>query len=374
MIQLPGYVRLFIILLTCIAIFFILIAAKSIFIPIILALILAFLMKPFCSWQEKFKIPRGLSAIIAIIVIFAILFGLFFFISIQVRNIARDLPEIGQSFTKLIDNVNNFLTTRLGFEEQELTQYLKDSLQTIFQGGSAIFSTTVSATTDFFTEFTLVLLSLFFFLYYRRFFLSFLKKVTPAEKQSKMHKMLSEIEYVVRSYILGLLTVIFILAVLNTTGLMIFGIDYALFFGLFAAMLTIIPYLGVFIGSILPILFALITKDSLWYPIGIAGMFWVIQFLEGNFITPNIIGNRISVNPFAIIVALFVGGMMWGPVGMILSVPGTAILKVFFSNTEALQPYGFLLGNPPPKDVEEKEKQSGKNIVEKVKEKLDADN
>lgn len=370
MIKLPGSVRFFVILLSVIAVFFVLVVAKSIFIPIALALVLAFLMKPFCGWMEKFKIPRGLSAVVAIIVIFAILFGLFFFISMQVRNIARDLPEIGQSFTKIIDNVNQFFADRFGIEEQEQTQYLKDSLQTIFQNSSAVFSSTVSATTEFLTEFTLVLLSLFFFLYYRRFFFRFLCKIFDRQHHPKLIKTLGDIEYVVRSYILGLLTVVFILAVLNTTGLMIFGIDYALFFGVLAAMLTIIPYIGVFIGSILPILFAFITKDSIWYPLGIAGMFWVIQFLEGNFITPNIVGNRISVNPFAIIMALFVGGLIWGPVGMILSVPFTAIAKVICSNVESLNPIGFLLGNPTSEDLHEKKGKSGDKIMKNVKKQL----
>jgi predicted PurR-regulated permease PerM len=288
----------------------------------------------------------------------------------QVRNIARDLPEIGENLSTLIDRGNQFLEEYFGIAEQEQTQYLKDSLQTIFTSSSTVFSNTLSATTDFFTEFTLVLLSLFFFLYYREFFLRFLQKLVDPKHHHKLMKILQDIEYVVRSYILGLVTVIFILAVLNTTGLMLFGLDYALFFGVFAAMLTIIPFLGVFIGSILPILYAFVTKDSLWYPVGIAGMFWVIQFLEGNFITPNIIGNRISVNPFAIIVALFVGGMMWGPVGMILSVPTTAILKVVFSNIEPFHPYGFLLGTPSAEDLHEKEKNKGGNVIEKVKKKL----
>ena len=370
MTYLPGYVRFFVILLTCIAIFLILIVAKSIFIPIALAVILAFLLRPLAAWLERWKIPRGLSAVISIIVIFILLGGFFYFISIQVRNIARDLPEIGDNLSKLFDRGNQFLEDNFGIAQQEQTQYLKDSLNTAFQGSSAIFSSTLSATTEFFAELTLTLISLFFFIYYRDFFLRFLHKIVAPSHHPKLIKILHDIEYVVRSYILGLLTVVFILAVLNTVGLMFFGLDYAIFFGVFAAMLTIIPFLGVFIGSILPILYAFVTKDSLWYPLGIAGMFWVIQFLEGNFITPNIIGNRISVNPFAIIVALFVGGMMWGPVGMILSVPTTAILKVIFSNIEPFHPYGFLLGTPSPADLREKDKSKRKKTTDKVKQKL----
>jgi predicted PurR-regulated permease PerM len=91
----------------------------------------------------------------------------------------------------------------------------------------------------------------------------------------------------------------------------------------------------------------LLTKDSIWYAVGVAGAFTVVQFLEGNFITPNIVGSKVSVNPLAAIIALILGGMLWGPAGMILSIPFTAILKVILDNIEPLEPFGFLLGEPP---------------------------
>lgn len=92
-------------------------------------------------------------------------------------------------------------------------------------------------------------------------------------------------------------------------------------------------------------------------------MFWAVQFLEGNFITPNIVGNKVSLNPFVVILALFIGGMVWGAIGMILAIPIVAMLKVIFDSIEPLQPFGFLMGYPPhetyQKDVpldKEKEK------------------
>ena len=159
-----------------------------------------------------------------------------------------------------------------------------------------------------------------------------------------------KVEKVVRSYVLGLFMVIIVIAILNTVGLMFLGIQHAVFFGVLAAVLTIIPYIGIFIGSLLPIVFAFATKDSLWYPLGVALIFWGVQFLEGNLITPNIIGGRVSINPFAAILVLFFGGILWGPIGMILSIPVLAIMKVIFDAIEPLKPYGFLIGNPPDED------------------------
>jgi predicted PurR-regulated permease PerM len=161
---------------------------------------------------------------------------------------------------------------------------------------------------------------------------------------------LHKIERVVRSYILGMFIVILIVAVLNSLGLMLLGIQHAIFFGVLAAILIVIPYVGIIVGSLLPILFALVTKDSLWYPVGVLGLFWGVQVLEGNFITPNIVGNKVSINPFAAILALFFSGIVWGIPGMVLSIPLLAIFKVICDAVKPLQSIGFLLGVPPKED------------------------
>jgi predicted PurR-regulated permease PerM len=188
---------------------------------------------------------------------------------------------------------------------------------------------------------------IFFFLFYRRFFKQFLQKLFARTPNDNITEVMLKVQSVVKNYILGLLTVMVIIAALNTVGLLVLGIKYAFFFGALAALLNIIPYIGIFIGSVLPIIMALLTKDSIWYAVGVAGIFAVVQFLEGNFITPNIVGSKVSVNPLAAIIALIIGGMLWGPAGMILSIPFTAILKVIFDHVDSLEPFGFLLGEPP---------------------------
>ena len=136
-------------------------------------------------------------------------------------------------------------------------------------------------------------------------------------------------------------------AVLNTIGLMVLGIENAIFFASLASVLAVIPYIGIAIGSILPMLMALVTKDSAWYAVGVVGVMWFVQFLEGNFITPKIVGSKVSVNPLAAILALFIGAALWGAIGMVLAIPFTAILKVIFDNVDGFKPLGFLIGEPP---------------------------
>lgn len=369
MLKLPAYVKFFVVMFSLIMIFFVLIIGRALFIPLLVALIFAFILKPLCGKLESWRLPRGLSAIISIITIFVFLFFTFYFISFQVRAITDDLSEIGQKFQGFVDKGHDWLEMNFGLEESEQTAYMKNSINDFVKSSTSILTSTLSATADFFTSFVLIFIALFFLLYYRSFFVEFLYKAFPSRYHDKLSSTIYKVSSVVRSYVLGVFTVIIILAVLNTTGLMIIGIEHAMFFGLLASMLTIIPYIGVFIGSILPIIFAFLTKDSLMYPLGVALMFWGVQFLEGNFITPNIVGNRVSLNPFAVIIALYVGGMVWGAIGMIMAIPVVAALKVIFDVIDPLKPYGFLLGYPIN---EEDKSDSGKvkEIKEKVKEKV----
>ncbi len=100
---------------------------------------------------------------------------------------------------------------------------------------------------------------------------------------------------------------------------MIVGIDHAIFFGVLSGVLTIIPYVGIIIGALFPIIMALITKDSIWYTIRVVIVFTIVQFLEGNFITPKITGSKVSINALAAIIALVIGGKILGISGMILA-------------------------------------------------------
>lgn len=345
--QIPGYIKYFFILASLVLTFYILILGKALLSPVLTAFVVAILLHPLCSLFERIKFNRGVSALLSIVIVMLVLFGLFYFFSAQAGRITSDLTSIGSRFNDLIDRMLGWMESTFGIAQQEQNKYLKDSLNSFLRNSTSAVTQTLGATANFFTAFFLFLITLFFLLYYRSFFVAFLYKWFSPQSYGKVRETIAKVEMVVRSYLVGLITVILIVAVLNSVGLMLLGIEHAIFFGALASVLTIIPYIGIFLGSLLPILFALVTKDSLWYPIGVAILFWAVQFLEGNFITPNIVGGRVSINPYAAIIALFIGGMVWGAIGMILSIPLLAIIKVICDAIPSLKPIGFLLDNPP---------------------------
>jgi predicted PurR-regulated permease PerM len=149
---------------------------------------------------------------------------------------------------------------------------------------------------------------------------------------------------VVQYYIIGMMKVMAILAVLNTAALYLIGVKHALFFGLFAALLNVIPYLGPFLGAILPVIFAFLTMDGLVYPFLVIICFTVIQLVESNFLTPKIVGSNVNLNALITFLGLLVGGAIWGVIGMILIIPTLAILKRIFELRESTKPFSYLFG------------------------------
>jgi len=344
--HISPFIRMIIGLFGIVLIVFILIMTKAILIPLTFALIFSFLLHPLCRKLEKMHVPPPLAALLCIIFIFILLGGIIFLVSLQVSNLTADIPVLK---TKVESLLNDFLIKfghLFGWSHATTKDVLNESLNNSINEGGSVITTTVSITSSAITTFIILLVSTFFFLYYRMFFKQFVYKIFKGYNHRYVKQVMIQMQSVVQNYIVGLATVIAIIGILNSLGLFILGVKYALFFGLFGALLNVIPYVGVLVGGLLPTIYALITKDSLWYPVGVIGIYWTVQILEANLITPNIVGSKVSLNPFAAILAILVGEQIWGIAGMILAIPVLAICKVVFDTIEPLKPIGFVLGEP----------------------------
>ena len=154
-----------------------------------------------------------------------------------------------------------------------------------------------------------------------------MRQSAPSGKAT-VQKVLAKIRRLVGSYLVGMLLVIALLACVYSLGLWLIGLPNPLFWGSMAAILAIIPYIGTFIGGLLPFVYALLFMNSFWQPIAVVALFVIVQQIEGNFITPKVVGDRVDLNPLAAILALFVWAFIWGIGGMIIALPLTAILKI----------------------------------------------
>ncbi|MFM8914244.1 MAG: AI-2E family transporter, partial [Flammeovirgaceae bacterium] len=259
------------------------------------------------------------------------------FVISQLASLAASLPDLEQKFLNLINDISTSLNSQFNISTIEQVQYLKDGLKNM-----SIYLGTILVSTSYLAYFFIqVPIYVFLFLLYRARFKEFLLALKPGSEL----KWKDEIQSIVRAYISGLTLVVLIAGVLNSIGLLALGIDHAIFFGFLSGALTMIPYVGITLGAALPTLVALITKDSVWYAVGVVAVHGVVQFLEGNFITPKITGSKISINALAAIVALLVGGKIWGIAGMILAVPAVGVAKILLSYSKGLKPFAILLGD-----------------------------
>lgn len=337
--------------------------ARQFFIPLSFAALLAMLLYPLVNKFETWKFPSGLSIVLSIFIFFLVVASVITVLSTQITGFAEDLPVIKENLTARLGDLQNFIHNRTGVEPEKQLSLMKERVSGIIELGGTYAQKILSGTTGTLATVGVVVIYTFFFLHYRKKFTNFILKITPAKDEKRTRNVIVEISKVTQNYLSGVMIVVCILAIMNTTGLLIIGLKHAIFFGVLAAMLNIIPYIGTFIGGLIPALYAFITQDSLGFTIATAGVFILSQFLENNFLTPMIVGSKVKVNPLATIVALFIGGFLWGVAGMILFIPFLGVAKIIFDNVESLEPYGYLIG-------EEESKNQDDNLWQKIKGKV----
>jgi putative heme transporter len=319
------------------------ILCRDIVIPVAFAILFSVVMLPVIKRLER---KTGTTwAILIVLVGGIIVFGFLGWLLVkQVMGLAQDMPNLQSRADILLEQGSQTLKEKLDVSTDDQNKMIQDFLKSV----STYVGDFLLSTSNTLSTVIQIPIYIFLFLIYRTKFKMFFLSLVPNKNDELLWK--KDVENVIQGYISGLLLVTLIVAVLNTTGLLILGIPHAIFFGILSGVLTVIPYVGIFIGALLPVVMALITKDSAWYALGVVIIFTVVQFLEGNFITPRITGSKVSINALAAIIALLIGGKILGIAGMILAVPAIGVLKIVLSYSERLKPFVILLGDDDPKE------------------------
>lgn len=321
-----------------------LILAKSILIPLSFAFLLAFIVLPLARKLENWQLGRAGGAFLALLALLLVIAGVFALLSGKILQFSGQWSEFKESLLALFAELSAYANRQLGFlpelDQGELLEQLKGGL-----GDSAarLLSQTFSGTANvLFGLFTALIFS-FLILLYRRGLVRALLQFYPQEQRQSARNLFARLQKIGQHYLVGMLGIIAILGLVNSLGLWLIGLEQAFFFGFFAAILAVIPYAGTFIGAAIPVLYALVTYDSLWMPLSIALFFWAVQVVESNILTPKIVGGNLRLNAFASILCIIVGGSIWGVAGMIIFLPLTAMFKSFCEEYDNLKPLALLL-------------------------------
>ncbi|MEI8279492.1 MAG: AI-2E family transporter [Bacteroidota bacterium] len=342
-IKLPFYARLALVLFSIVLILFLITTGKTLFIPLFFALLIAVLLYPLVHLLEKWHLGRGISAMIAILLFMLVGTSFIYFFSIQIANFSQDLPELQKRVTDIFHQLQHWVNKTYHIDRNQQSEYISNSTNSLISTLVNSLGNTLLTVTDFLVYVIFITFYTFFILFYRKMLKRFILALFKTAYRAKVNEVVNETRTVINSYVLGLVTEMVILIIVNCSIFTIMGIKYALLLGMLAAVLNIIPYLGIYMATVIAMIVTFANSGGTpAIEVGVALM--AIHFVDANIMMPRIVGKRVNINPFITIIAVIAGNIIWGIPGMFLFIPLTAIIKIICERVEDLRPWAILIG------------------------------
>lgn len=318
---------------------------QGILVPLFFAILLGTLLLPVTNFLQRLGLHRIPAIIICISVTFFLIVGIVYLLSHQVQVFLRDMDAIRERLASLIESFQAWIDETFNVSTKVQNQYFKDTVSKMRNAGPNLVGKTVVTITEILSYVVFLPVYTFLILYYKDLIKKFIIASFKNGSEQRITEILYESRTIGRHYVLGLIIDMSIVFGLNSIGFLILGIQYAIFLALVAALLNLIPYIGMLIANVFCMLITLVssesTSDVLWVAIVLAA----VQFVDNNFLMPLIVGNKVRINALVTILSVVIGGALCGISGMFLAIPGLAVLKVIFDRVDSLKPWGMLLGD-----------------------------
>lgn len=289
---------------------------------------------------------RTVSSLLSTIILLLASIGFLALVSMQVKTVVDDWSEIKETMQPKIEKVKGFLLEHTPVEKKDLKQSNQSS-PIPFMGKNSNpgqkAANFLNKAFGFFGDYLITFIYIFFILAYRHRFKKFLILLFSDSRRQEVKKVIENSANVTQQYLIGKLILIGILAVLYAIGLGISGVNNFILVSLISAALSLIPYIGNIIGFGLAMIFGYLTSGDPTVLIGIILTFTVAQFVESYILEPYVVGDKVDLHPFFVILVVVIGGTIWGIMGMILAIPILAIFNVIFAHVAPLKPFAFLL-------------------------------
>ncbi len=315
----------------------------EIFTPFLTAFILAYALRPVCLWLEGKKIPRTVAAAIAMIVGLGLVF---FILALFIGLLKNEIPLIKTQLPNWIQNTQAWLGPKLtefhinidwidlkANVTQKITEHINDNADALM---STTFDTVLMSGSSVIAGFVnevLILFVMFYLLIDWDHFFVLLKQIVPQRAQETVYHLAMHTDGLLSQYLRGMLIVISIMSIFYSVGLSFIGIKGAVALGVFTALMIVIPYIGIALGLTLAVLSALLQFGPGSAVIGVLIVYGIGQFLEGFFLTPRLVGERIGLHPVAVLFALLLFGKLFGFFGVLLALPISAVSLVLMKYT-----------------------------------------
>jgi len=345
---LPFYAKITILFVGLIALAAILYIGKSIFVPIVFAIIIAIVLHPVVQFMVRLKINRILGIIITMLLTVVVLFAIGSLLVSQVSRFTETWPMLVEKFNAILEQSIAWVSTNFDINPAKVSEWITKTTSEIANISTAAIGQTLVIFGSVVVVLFLIPVYVFLILFYQPILSEFIHRLFGEHDPGQVSEITTQTKTVIQRYLIGLVIEAAIVAALDSTALLILGIDYAILLGIIAAVLNVIPYLGGIIAVALPMMVAIATKDSAWYAVYVMVAYYIIQLIDNNYIVPYIVASKVKINALFSIIVVFVGNALWGIPGMFLSIPLLAVAKLFFDHIEPMKPWGLLLGDSMP--------------------------
>ena len=347
-IKLPFYAKASIFLVGIIALFTILYIAQSIIVPLVFAIIISVLLHPVVKFFVRLKVNRVIAIIITLFLTILIISGFGALIYSQAIRFSDTWPILVDKFTILVNNSIAWSSGYFDIDPKNIHEWVNKTKGEAINVSSASIKQTLLIAGNVVMILLLIPLYIFIILFYQPLLIDFIHKLFGENNRSQTIEIISQTKILIQRYLVGLVIEAAMVAVMDTSVLLMLGIDYALLLGIIGALLNVIPYIGGIVAVGMPMIVALVTKSSPWVPFYVMALYYIIQLIDNNYIVPKIVASKVKINALFSILSILAGGALWGVPGMFLSVPLLAIVKLIFDHIDQLKPWGFLLGDTMP--------------------------
>lgn len=343
---LPFYIKfafkLIIIFLLCVFITY----GQNVLIPLIFSILLSILLLPVTNFLEnKFHFPKVGANFFSVFLALLIIAGLIYFFSKEIASFLQDIPTIRKNLDIHYDTLRNWIAKRFDISLKNQSMLIDSATVSVKDSGTAMIGQTVFTITHTIFYIILVAIYSFLILHYRHMIKFFLLSVFNKQYEGEVNEVLLESKGIVQKYMLGLIIEMGIISTLNIAVLLIIGVKYAIFLGIFAGVVNIIPYIGIIMGILFAVLVTLTTSSSLNDIFLIIISFEIIHFFDSNLLMPRIVGSKVKINALITILGVVIGGTLIGLPGIFLALPVIAILKIIFDRVDDLKPWGKMMGD-----------------------------
>lgn len=327
--------------------------ARDLFLPIMIGVIVALTLSPVVRSLARLGVPEPLSAIVLILGAVVTLAGLSYLLSGPITDILSDAPAMGDELRRKLRGVLAAVEEAQDASEQvqDLTTS-SDSTPVVAVQQPGLLAFAAGSIANF-MALTVVglILAMFILGSGNLFYVKLIESFPNFSDKRRAIKTARDIEQQISRYFLTITLINAGLGLSIGVAMYLVGLPNPVLWGVLAFVLNFLPFIGAIIGAFLVAAFGILSFDTLGLGLLPAGIYLVLTSLEGQFVTPNILGRRLEMNTVSVFLTVIVWSWLWSVPGALMAVPFLLLLKVICNNVPGLATLGNFLGPRQPSDA-----------------------